>query len=95
MNYSYSKKELSALYVPEEERPYQPYADRLTDSIARAVLSEAKQGKTYIKGFQILTASDILLKMIMRQLNRKFPDSVIGYETKEGSEVKLFSIDWS
>ena len=95
MNYSYSKKELSALYVSEEERPYQSHADRLTDSIARAVVNAAKEGRTYIKDYYILTASDILIGMIMRQLNTKFPDSVVGYKIKEGSEVKLLSIDWS
>ena len=95
MNYSYSKKELNALYVPEEERSHQQHADRLTDSITRAVLNAAKEGKTSIKDFHILTSSEILLKMIVRQVNRKFPDSLVGYETKEGSEVKLLYINWS
>jgi len=95
MDYSYSKEQLRALYMPEEERPYQQQADRLTDTIIRTVMIAAKQGLSEIKDFPILASSEILLRMIMRQVNKKFPDSLIGYDTKEGSEVKMLFVNWS
>jgi len=94
MEHQYSKAQLRALRIPEDERSYQGQADRLTDNISRAVLSAAKEGRTSIKDFGIMTP-EVLTNMVMRQVRKRFSDSLVGYETKEGSEMKLVYVDWS
>lgn len=94
MEHQYSKEQLRALCIPEVERPYQDRADRLTDNISRAVINAAKEGKTSIKDFTMLTP-EVLTNMVMRQVRKKFPDSIVGYDTKEGSEVKLVYVEWN
>ena len=94
MEYPYSKEQLRALCIPEHEREYQSQADRLTENISRAVLSAAKMGKTSIKEVPLLS-SEILTNMVMRQVRKRFPDSIVGYDTKEGSEMKLVYVEWS
>jgi hypothetical protein len=94
MDHQYSKEDLAALCIPEEERSYQGQADRLSDNISRAVLIAAKLGKTSIKDFAMMTP-DILTAMVIRQVKKRFYNSLVGYEMKEGSEIKLVYVDWS
>jgi hypothetical protein len=94
MEHQYSKETLRALRIPEEERSYQNRADQLTDNISRAVLNAAKEGKTSIKDFNMLTP-ELLTTMVIRQVRKRFPDSLVGYEMKEGSEMKLVYVDWT
>lgn len=94
MEHQYTKKELHALRIPEEERTYQGQADRLTDNISRAILNAAKEGKTSMKDFAMMTP-EVLTNMVMRQVRKRFPDSIVGYDTKEGSEMKTVYADWS
>ena len=89
-----TNEQLRAMRSPDEERSFQDQADRLTDQISRMVRFCAKEGKTNIPYFSMLT-SEILTAMVMRQLSKRFPDARITYETKEGSEVKIVHVDWS
>jgi hypothetical protein len=94
MENQYSKAQLHALRIPDDERSYQGQADRLTDTISRAVLIAAKEGRTSITNFSMMTP-EVLTNMVMRQVRKRFPDSLVGYETKDGSEIKLVYVDWS
>jgi hypothetical protein len=95
MNNSYSKKDLYALCLPEEERSYQGDANRLVGDITKRVIHAASEGKRHIEDIPILTEKEVLLAMVLRQVKLKFPDSFVGYKTKEGSTVKFLYVDWS
>jgi len=89
-----SKLDLQALYVPEDERSYYLQVERLVDNGTRMVIAAAKEGKTSINNWGVLV--DIkAVELIIRQLKKRFPDAVVEYKIKEGSELKYILIDWT
>lgn len=80
--------------IPAEERAYQSSVDRLTEQITRTVLAAAKDGKTEVLDIHVLLP-ELPTEMILRQVRKRFPQARVGYEMKEGSEVKMVYVDWS
>ena len=88
-----SNEAIRALRIPEDERVYQSRVDSLTEQITRAVIAAAKDGKTRTQS--IILLSELPTNMLIRQVSRRFPEALVGYDMNEGSEAKLLYVDWS
>jgi hypothetical protein len=94
MNYPLSNEELRAMAIPAEERAYQSSVDRLAEQTSRSVLAAAREGHTKVTNIHVLLP-ELPSAMLLRQVQKRFPQARVGYETKEGSELKLLYVDWS
>ncbi|NDB85759.1 MAG: hypothetical protein EB127_24115 [Alphaproteobacteria bacterium] len=92
MSFPMNNEAIRALCIAEEERAYQSRVDSLTEQISRAVIAAAKEGKTRAQITTILT--ELPASMLIRQVRKRFPEALIGYELNEG-EAKLLCVDWS
>jgi hypothetical protein len=93
MSFPMNNEAIRALCIPEDERMYQSRVDSLTEQISRAVISAAKEGKTKTHITTLL--AEIPASMLIRQVKKRFPEALVGYELTEGSEMKLLCVDWS